>query len=216
MQNISRRISHFTCIFCLSSAGEVMLWFWWLIKAHCIHISCWSWQQYSSSSLWCWSRSGSVDVVTHWPVCAILMQEMYNEFECEIHSKKPNTPDRTWWLLVWSLCRCHTPRLQHGKTQDRRGCSCFWCFSLHSLYNFSQHSVSAERWFWAERLPALGAAVNTLLIIPIPEFIKTGHTETVTTSCSYWIAQRIKTDRTVKEILIIRSHFAALKTVGKQ
>ncbi len=58
------------------------------------------------------SRSGSVDVVTHWPVCAILMQEMYNEFECEIHSKKPNTPDRTWWLLVWSLCRCHTPRLQ--------------------------------------------------------------------------------------------------------
>ncbi len=163
------------------------------------------------------SRSGSVDVVTHWPVCAILMQEMYNEFECEIHSKKPNTPDRTWWLLVWSLCRCHTPRLQtrQNSAQERL----FLHLVLHSsfsLYNFSQHSVSAECWFWAERLPALGAAVNTLLIIPIPEFIKTGHTETVTTSCSYWIAQRIKTDRTVKEILIIRSHFAALKTVGKQ
>lgn len=69
----------------------------------------------------------------------------------------------------------NTAKLRTGEAVPASGAS------LHFLYNFSQHSVSAERWSWAERLPALGAAVNTLLIILIPEFIQTGHTETVPT-----------------------------------
>lgn len=110
---------------------------------------------------------------------------------------------------------------RHSKTQDRRDCSCFQCFSLQFLYNFSQHSVSAESWSWAERLPALRTAVNALLIVLIPEFIKTVHTETVTTSCSYWALQKMKTDRTITRILIIRRfcHFCTLtfrSTVEKQ
>lgn len=65
------------------------------------------------------SRSDPVDVVRHWPVCVALMQEMYNGFGCEIHSKKPNTPDKTWRLLVWSLCRYHTPHSQTQKNWRR-------------------------------------------------------------------------------------------------
>lgn len=109
----------------------------------------------------------------------------------------------------------HIPR--HRKTEDRRGCFCFWCFFLHSLYNFSQHSASAQSWSWGERLPALGAAVNSILIIPIPALINTVHTETMPTRCSYWVVQKMKTDRTVKGVLIVRRfcHFAAMKTVEK-
>lgn len=107
----------------------------------------------------------------------------------------------------------HIPR--RSKRWYRRGCYCFWFFSLHSLYNFSQHSASAESWSWAEYLPALGTAENALLIVPSPTLIKTFHTETVTTSCSYWALQKMKTDWTVKRILVFRRfcHFAAL-TLG--
>lgn len=104
-----------------------------------------------------------------------------------------------------------------SRTHHRSVFNSWWCFFPHFLYEFSQHCASVKSGSWSKYLPALRAAVNSLLIIHIPEFLNTVHTETVSTCCGNWVLQKLETDWTFKRTLVIRtfSHFVDVAPRGK-